>query len=126
MNTLDPPKAFKIDFNGHWFHGGQEIKREALVKLFAERALKIDESGHYWLSTPYEKYPVEVEDVPFIIVDYRKDGDDFIFTTNIGDTINAKIEMRHNPREGMELPYIHIRDGLYARLSRAVYYEIFS
>lgn len=124
MNTIDPSKAFKIDFSGRWFHGGAEIKREALVKLFADRALKIDEEGHYWLSTPYEKYPVEVEDVPFVIVDYREDKDGFIFTTNIGDTMSGRIEMRHNTQEGMDLPYVHIRNGLYARLSRAVYYEM--
>ena len=63
---------FKIAYDGTWYHDGAPIKREALAKLFSDRALKIDKDGKYWLQTPYEKYPVEVEDVPYVIVDYNQ------------------------------------------------------
>ncbi|MCD8519820.1 MAG: DUF1285 domain-containing protein [Alphaproteobacteria bacterium] len=126
MNANAPD--FMIDFNANWFHNGEPIKREALVKLFAERALKIDDEGHYWLSTPFEKYKVAVEDVPFLIVDMSEKDGGFTFTTNIGETVDFvpddRFEMRFQSRENMELPYLHIRDGLYARLSRSVFFEI--
>lgn len=120
---------FRIDFDGQWFHNNEPIQREALVKLFAQRALTVDESGNYWLSTPHERYPVIVEDVPFLIIDAREDGNGgLVFTTNIGETAllppGGKPEMRHNARAAMKLPYIHIRDGLHARLSRAVYHDL--
>lgn len=119
---------FSIDFNGNWFHNGAPIQRAALVKLFAERALKVDEAGKYWLSTPFEKYPVDVDDVPFLIVALQEDSAGFAAVTNLGEHITLPaekpFEMRFNTKEGMELPYAHVRNGLYARLSRAAYYDV--
>ena len=54
------PADFKITRDGTWYHDGAPIKREALAKLFAGRALKVDGDGNYWLQTPFEKYPVEL------------------------------------------------------------------
>ncbi|MCD8497263.1 MAG: DUF1285 domain-containing protein [Alphaproteobacteria bacterium] len=69
-----------------------------------------------------------VEDVPFLIVDMSEKDGGFTFTTNIGETVDFvpddRFEMRFQSRENMELPYLHIRDGLYARLSRSVFFEI--
>jgi hypothetical protein len=109
---------FKIDLNGVWYHEGSPIKREALAKLFSDRALKIDKDGNYWLATPFEKYPVEVEDVPFVIVDYKDEKGALTFRTNMEETTPERIEMRG------EIPYVHVRDGLYARINRAVYYNL--
>ncbi len=113
---------FRIAKDGTWFHDGGEIKREALARLFATRALKVDEEGDYWLATPYEKYPVEVEDVPFVIVNYDKDGGDVVLKTNMGEVVKVgpshPLELRNN------IPYIDVRDGLYARLGRSVLYNL--
>ena len=113
---------FRIAKDGTWFHDGGEIKREALARLFATRALKVDEDGKYWLSTPYEKYPVEVEDVPFIVVDYYEQDGIISFKTNMGETVELRtsnpLELRGN------IPYIDVRDGLYARLGRSVLYNL--
>lgn len=120
---LEDDKAdFKIARDGTWFHNGAPILREALARLFSDRALKIDSAGKYWLQTPFEKYPVEVEDVPFIIVDYEQKGDGIDLRTNMGETVEL------GPEHGFELrdaiPYIEVRDGLYARLGRSVYYNL--
>lgn len=109
---------FKITYDGTWHHEGSPIKREALAKLFADRALKIDEAGEYWLQTPYEKYPVEVEDVPFVITSYE--GLDF--TTNMQDTITLTPSTTWQLRDG--IPYVEIRNGLFARISRSVLYNL--
>lgn len=110
---------FRIARDGSWYHDGAPIKREKLAKLFADRALKIDEDGNYWLQTPFEKYPVIVEDVPFIAVDYE--GEDIralAFRTNMDETISNPIEMRG------DIPYVEVRNGLYARIGRSVYYNL--
>ena len=126
---MESEKAdFKILFDGTWSHDGAPIKREALMKLFATRALSVDQEGNYWLKTPYEKYAVAVEDVPFVIVDYRKDGDDFIMTTNIGEQVRLgqyhKLILRHCGHIDQTLPYVELNKGLMARLSRPVYYNL--
>jgi hypothetical protein len=113
---------FKIAYDGTWYHDGAPIRRAALARLFAGRALKVDEAGRYWLQTPFEKYPVTVEDVPFVIVDYEVKGGDIDFRTNMDETVEL------GPGHGLELrdgiPYIPVRDGLYARLGRSVYYNL--
>ena len=109
---------FRIDRNGAWYHEGAPIQRAALAKLFADRALKIDEDGRYWLQTPYEKYPVEVEDVPFVIIDYQGEAGALKFRTNMEEKTDKPIEMRD------EIPYVEVRAGLYARINRAVYYNL--
>ncbi|MFN3700258.1 MAG: DUF1285 domain-containing protein [Alphaproteobacteria bacterium] len=120
---------FAIDAEGRWFHMGAEISRKALAKLFADRALKMDEAGRYWLQSPFEKYPIAVADVPFLIVDYEHIAGGFDFITNMDERIPVgaahPIELRQSAAfDGMELPYIHVRDGLYARLGRSVYYNL--
>ncbi len=113
---------FKILRNGTWLHNGAPINRKRLAKLFADRALKIDEQGKYWLQTPFEKYPVEVEDVPFVVVDYDESGGDIDLRTNMDEIIALGPEHPLELRGGV--PYIDVRGGLYARVSRAVYYNM--
>ncbi len=120
--------AFRIDANGCWFHEGGEIKRHALAKLFADRGLKVDEEGRYWLQSPFEKYRVEVEDVPFLIIDFEETPRGLTLKTNMDETIDLgaahPIILKHNERQGMRLPYVEVRSGLYARLNRSVYYAL--
>ncbi len=119
MANAQAEKAdFRIDSQGFWYHDGAPIKREALAKLFSDRALKIDEQGRYWLQTPYEKYPVEVEDVPYVIVDYEG----ATLKTNMGEAVTLSTDTHWELRGG--IPYLEIRDGLYARIGRAVLYNL--
>ena len=122
MNQNNQSKDQKIDFkilrDGTWLHEGAPIQREALAKLFSDRALWMDEDGRYWLKTPFEKYPVEVEDVPFVIVDY--DGPSL--RTNMDEVIELGAESVWALRDG--IPYVEVRDGLFARLSRSVLYNL--
>ena len=113
---------FKIMRDGTWFHDGDEIKRAALAKLFSDRALIVDEDGQYWLKTPFEKYPVEVEDVPFVIVDYEETEDGLDLRTNMGEVIELGMGCRWELRDG--IPYVEIRNGLYGRIGRSVLYNL--
>ena len=133
MTAQPTEKAlFRIDYDGVWFHDGAVIKRHALAKLFADKGLKVDSCGQYWLSSPEEKYPVDVADVPFIIVDYviqdEGAGQAVDLVTNMGDVVllgpDHILELRAEPQGGVVVPYIEIRKGLYARISRPVFYNL--
>lgn len=118
MSEKDQKIDFKILRDGSWLHEGAPIKRKALARLFSDRALWIDEDGRYWLKTPFEKYPVEVEDVPYIVVDY----DGTALRTNMDEIVELNSNSIWELRDG--IPYIEIRDGLFARIGRAVLYNM--
>ena len=106
------------------------------MKLFST-VLKRDSDGVFWLETPVEKGRIEVEDAPFIAIaltverakDAELDRDAALyFTTNVDE--HVPLDMAHPLQmlpsldgSGMR-PYIEIRDGLLAKLSRPVYYEL--
>lgn len=119
---------FKIGYDGTWYHEGVRIQRHDLARLFSDKALKVDEQGQYWLQTPFEKYPVEVEDVPYVIVDFTENGGNIDLVTNMGETVplgpDHPLELRPDRLSGDILPYVMIRGGLYARLGRPVYYNM--
>lgn len=122
----------EIRADGSWWHDGGWIKRTRLVKLFS-RILRKDPDGQIYLVTPYEKVIVHVEDAPFIAV--RVDrvgvpgrGQELAFTTNLGDVAVAgadlPIRVETDPETQEPAPYVEVRDGLEAKLSRPVFYEL--
>ncbi len=123
-----------IEENGSWIYNKTPIGRQKLVKLFSSVLKR--EGDQYFLVTPVEKIGIKVKDVPFIAtsLDVNGSGENqqLYFTTNVGDTVIAGLD---HPLTfiGQQLnetikPYIHIRhdiaDGLQARLSRPVYYQL--
>ena len=46
------------------------IGRKRMVKLFS-KVLRLDDDGEYYLVTPVEKIRIEVEERPFLIIDYQ-------------------------------------------------------
>jgi hypothetical protein len=123
--------GIRILKNGTWLYNGTPINRHNLVKLFAS-VLKKDEAGGYWLITPYEKGRIEVDDVPFAAVEVKTEGAGkaqvLQFRTNIDDWVTADaahpLRVSFDARNGEPSPYIMVRDGLEARITRAVYYEL--
>ncbi len=121
--------AFRIDREGGWHHEGARIGRPEMVKLFAG-VLRRDAEGAYWLETPVEKVPVEVEDAPFLavelVVEGRGETQRLRLRTNLGDWVEigpghplVVRETGAGPR-----PYVGLWDGLEARLTRPVYYQL--
>jgi hypothetical protein len=123
----------RIASDGRWFHEGDEIRRIELVKLFAS-ILVLDDKGDYWLATPAEKGRITVDDAPFIIRDMtvktgaRSQQNEICFQTNIDETV--LLDIKHPLQlcaaaQSSDLrPYIEVRDGLLAKLSRPVYYQL--
>lgn len=120
----------RIARDGTWYHQGSPIGRYELVRLFST-ILRKDPDG-YHLVTPAEKMRIAVEDAPFLAVLCRAEGDgaaqQLIFTTNVGDEIEAgpehRIRVETDPATGEPAPYIHVRRGLEAKIARAVFYQL--
>ncbi|BBM03383.1 hypothetical protein GL2_34570 [Microbulbifer sp. GL-2] len=119
-----------IKLDGRWIHEGTEIKRHTLVKLFASILKR--EGDEYFLVTPVEKLRIQVEDVPFVATQVaRNPNSDFqtlLFTTNVGDVIALDEDCNWCLKEfgspSQPVPYLEVRGGLQARISRDVYYQL--
>lgn len=119
----------RIAADGRWYHQGGLISRPAMVRAFSS-LLRREKSGDYWLVTPHEKLRIEVEDVPFLAVEATSEGSgkeaQLAFRLNSDDLVIAgsdhPIELRLF--DGSEVPYLHVRSGLWARASRPLYYEL--
>ncbi len=119
----------RIARDGSWFHQGSPIGRAAMVRAFS-RILRREPDGSYVLVTPVEKLDIEVEDAPFVAVEMKVDGAGdaqvLAFRLNTGDVVAASTEhpLRFEDRPDGPHPYIHVRGGLDALISRAIYYEL--
>jgi uncharacterized protein len=121
----------RIAHDGTWYHEDGPIQRLALARLFST-VLRREADGSYWLQTPAERGPIEVEDVPFIAVAVTVSGEGerqrLSFRTNLDDEVMAGPEhpvfMAEDRVTGELAPYIGMERGLSARLARSVYYEL--
>ena len=81
----------RIARDGTWFYLGTPIGRPELVRLFST-ILRRDPEG-FVLVTPVEKVLIEVEDAPFVAVDFdiKAPGPEqrLTFRTNVGDSVTA-------------------------------------
>ena len=119
-----------IDANGRWFYRKSEIKRDRLIKLFANILKK--ENDKYFLVTPVEKVGITVDDVPFIAteIDVIIKGKVplFKFTTNIGDATYLEkynqfyILFKKTTDEPQ--PYVKVRSNLFAKIDRKSFYRL--
>jgi hypothetical protein len=128
----------RIARDGTWFYHGTPIGRKEMVRLFAT-ILERRADGSFWMASPAEEGIVEVEDAPFLAIELFADGagpdQRLSFRTNVDDLVplDAAHPLRmavttadaalHDEERGAA-PYILVRKGLEARLSRAVYYEL--
>lgn len=114
----------RITHDGTWLYTGTPITRPAMVKLFA--GILRREGDAYFLVTPVEKVEITVEDVPFIAVEMMSDKGILTFRTNVDDWVTADADhpLRFESDGDGFRPYICVRDGLYARLSRDLAQEI--
>ena len=122
--------GLRIDRDGAWSYKGSPIRRPELVRLFAG-ILRRGPDGNHWLVTPAELGRIEVEDAAFTIVELRQAGSADLplleLRTNLGTWIalDAAHPMRLAPMvAGVSVPYVQVRDGLEARVTRPVFYEL--
>jgi uncharacterized protein len=120
----------RIATDGTWYYQGTPIGRPALVKLFASILKR--EGEEYFLVTPVEKCGIVVDDAPFMAVEVRIDdgaaGRLLRFRTNVDDWVpcGGDHPLRFEPEAatGGLKPYLHVRRGLWAKVSRALFFDL--
>lgn len=132
VDKWQPEREGRIDIriasDGTWYHEGSPIRRGALVKLFST-VLRRDPDG-FCLVTPAERLVIEVEDAPFVAVNMEVRGTgaatDLLFTTNVDEHViaDAAHPLRVDESSGEPRPYVMVRSGLEALISRAVFYRL--
>ena len=83
------------------------------------------------LVTPVEKVGIRVDDAPFLAVEMQNEADDrgrlLRFRTNVDDWVPC--DSGHRLRfemaaDGGLTPYLHVRADLWAKVTRALYYDL--
>lgn len=119
--------------DGSWWYNGSPIGRQAMVKLFST-VLRLEADGKYYLVTPVEKLGITVEDAPFLAVELVSEGEGesraLAFRLNTEDYVIAgpdnRLRVEVDGKTGEPRPYLHVRRGLEALVSRPVFYELVS
>jgi uncharacterized protein len=133
VHLWNPPFCGDLDMrigsDGTWFYMGTPIGRPALVRLFSTILKR--EDGKYFLVTPVEKVGIRVDDAPFLAVEMVKDSDSngllLRFRTNVDDWVacDAAHRLRFEMADdGGLTPYLHVRGELWAKVTRALYYDL--
>ena len=134
VGRWNPPFCGDIDMrisaDGTWFYQKTPIGRPALVKLFASVLKR--EGDKYFLVTPVEKVGINVDDVPFLAVELKVEhgtrGQVLKFRTNVDDWVAAgpghALRFEPQAHNGGLKPYLHVRRDLWAKVTRALFYDL--
>ena len=133
VHLWNPPFCGDLDIriasDGTWYYMGTPIGRPALVRLFSTILKR--ENGKHFLVTPIEKVGIRVDDAPFLAVEMLKESDQrgpwLRFRTNVDDWVAC--DSTHRLRfeaaaDGGLTPYLHVRADLWAKVTRAIYYDL--
>lgn len=135
LDQWQPPLSGAMDLriarDGTWWHEGRPIERQPLVRLFAT-ILRREADGEHYLVTPVEKWRISVEDAAFLAVRLDVDGEGrdqrLDFVTNPGERVEAgperPIVVEYHAGREEPAPYLAMRNGLRARLTRPVFLEL--
>lgn len=142
VERWNPPFCGDIDMriasDGTWLYQKTPIGRPALVKLFASVLKR--ENDKYFLVTPVEKVGIVVDDAPFLAVEMRvraaehpllpdlSAGNVLEFRTNVDDFVDVgpghALRFDLDVATGGLKPYLHVRRNLWAKVTRALFYDL--
>jgi hypothetical protein len=134
VHLWNPPFCGDLDMriagDGTWFYLGTPIGRPALVRLFSTILKR--EDGKHFLVTPVEKVGIRVDDAPFLAVEMQNEPSErggrlLRFRTNVDDWVpcDAGHRLRFEmAADGGLTPYLHVRSDLWAKVTRALYYDL--
>ncbi len=125
------PKCGDFDIHiagdGKWYYQKSLIQRPEICKLFAS-VLCRKETGDYWLETPVEQGRISVADLPFLITEISFQEGICHFKTNLDAWIQLgpqhPLLVTSHPETQAPQPKIYLDKGLWARLSRSVFYQL--
>jgi hypothetical protein len=134
VHLWNPPFCGDLDIriaaDGTWHYLGSPITRPGLVKLFASVLKR--ENDNYYLVTPVEKVGIRVDDAPFVAVEMEVEdpaGEPVLtFRTNVDDRVicdaDHPLRFDREKSSGGLKPYLHVRRNLWAKLTRALLFDL--
>src|SRR3954452_23856836 len=133
VHLWNPPFCGDLDMriagDGTWFYMGTPIGRPALVRLFSTILKR--EDVQLFLVTSLQKFGIRVDDAPFLAVEMQSETDDrgwlLRFRTNVDDWVACDRGHRlrfETAADGGLMPYLHVRADLWAKVTRALYYDL--
>jgi hypothetical protein len=132
VHLWDPKKTgdmdLRIDREGRWLHESIEIKKPAIVKLFA--SLLKAEGRDYYLVSPTEKWQIQVDIAPLYVVNaeriIREDTQVISLSTSTDDHILLDIDhpLCMQQFNGVYMPIVTVRNNLKGLVSRSVFYQL--
>ena len=119
----------RIAADGTWHYNGSPITRAPLVRLFSTILRRDPE--RFVLVTPVERVGITVEDAPFLAVEMAVDGEGdgrrIAFRTNVDDLVTVgpehPLRFERDPHGGLK-PYVRVRGDLWARVTRALAFDL--
>ena len=125
MSSPDPSEwtlpRLTVNREGEWLHEGQEITHPGILANLM-RNLRRDGGGYFIQAGPV-RVPVEVADVPFVVVRVEAVGSVLRLTVN--DGTEEPLEPATLRLTAAGIPYCRIKDVQFeARLSRAAAYQL--
>ncbi len=135
VDQWHPTDSGEIDIrilkNGEWWYRSTPIHRLRLVQLFSS-VLRVESDGSTWLVTPAQKLRITVDDAHFqaVLMDVEEHllQAALVFTTNIGERVIADadhlIDVQYPHNDGSPEPFVHVRSGLTARITRSVFIQL--
>lgn len=124
-----------IDEKGEWYHEGDKIARQSLVRLFASVLWGQDDGQgvQFFLKAPTHLYQIDVADAPLVIIGVNQmmlDGQTaIVFTTNTGDDV--MLDDAHIPYFAQSrgdkaewCAYVPMRYRLFAKIARSAFYHL--
>ncbi|MCW8876842.1 MAG: DUF1285 domain-containing protein [Kangiellaceae bacterium] len=132
VEQWDPDYCGEMDIvlkaDGSWIYGGTPFTRRKMQLLFS-RVIK-KENEQYFLVTPVEKLGIQVEYLPFVIIDFELVEHDAKPTYRFIDNCDNQVLLTEQSQwqlgkfQGQMLPSVCIRRNLFASFNRACYYRL--
>jgi len=120
--------AIRIDARGDWYHEGDIIERQSLVRLFAS-ILRREEDGEYYLVTPGEKWRIEVELHALLVtdIDVVEEGGQPVLLATLNTDKQVQVSEQHplflDPAAG-DVAALQLSHGLTALCTRSAWYRL--
>jgi hypothetical protein len=122
--------SIRINKEGIWYHGNNEIWRKEIVALFYDN-LKLDISGRYLIELGNEKCYIKVEDAPFVVKAVHLErgetdhGNEEVIYLHLSDDKFEHLDLNTLWVSAENILYCFIKNAVFkARFSRQSYYQI--
>lgn len=120
----------RISRDGQWFYQQSPINRPELIKLFSTVLHRRQDD--YLLTTPVESVRIQVDDAPFVLIDWQWLDSEQGPQLQVRDNIDRlyligseyPLQLQAEPNTGQLLPYLQLARGLTAKFSRNCFYQL--